>query len=159
MLADVMVGHQPAVIFSYGMVGNFHGAGWEVVPIPDTLLISFVHLLIAIVPLTLWVACVVGNRVLLSRHPNRTSSKESDSFFPLWGILGPITYGQAASFILIMFVNWKIVYFKSLVMLGTVSLAISPGFGWVSLLALALVSTTRGLSRPPAGSPTSPKSE
>jgi len=80
LMADLLSGRPPALMFWYGVAGKFSdgvnvGLGqaaplnWQYIATPDTMLLSLAHFIGCVVPVTLWIACVVARRVQLSTSP------------------------------------------------------------------------------------------
>lgn len=125
-----------SAVFFFGIVGKFENeASWRFVPTSDTLPVAGGQILIGIVPLTIWVACVVASHVVAAnRKKERNSPMEQG---------GPrlVSIAQTVSFVGIMVFNYVLMYHKMSVFMGPLALLISPGFAWVGPLAVILVAT------------------
>jgi hypothetical protein len=142
MASHSLDGSPLAVVFHYGVLGKFVSEApglpaWRIAGTPDTLLGALAHLLFCLGPLTLWVACVVGGRVI---DPGSTASP---SISPRSGALRRrrrwLTVPQAVALAAIAAANWHAFYRKIWVFSGLWALLLSPGFAWGVPLAAVLV--------------------
>lgn len=78
-------GYPPAAMFHFGVLGRLDPQGpasWRFISTCDTMFVSLVHLLLCVLPATLWVACVVARRCQLAHHASpisRSGSRSSSS--------------------------------------------------------------------------------
>lgn len=138
-LADVLTGAPPAVIFHQGVFGFFHGQ-WLAVPTPDVLLFQMMHFIFCLVPLLIWISIVMARRVVQEgRALTPEQLKGTSIMIPL---KPTISIFDAAFFLFILFFNAKFVYKKAYILMGSLSVLISPGFSWSAVLC-GLVSLAR----------------
>lgn len=157
LVADLMTGKPPVVVFSYGLVGKFHGEIWEVIGTPDTLLLSLTHLILSAAPLTLWVSCVIGRRIVEAKRCNGKPQTEPSS--GIGSVLGPVSGPQVAALVSIAFVAVRLGYIKAHAMMGPLALLVSPGFAWAVPAALLLVAVAHRRGEAEACLPLPPKGE
>jgi hypothetical protein len=138
----------PSAVFSFGVLGKFASssasieigeekhdsvAKWHYLPTPDTLPVATGNLCLAVVPLTIWIACVVATHsvAIRAKHTLKkdTAIKTQKHLF---------TKLQFFSLVLIVFVNYMAIHRHILVFLGPLSILLSPGLGWMAPLAVVL---------------------
>ena len=157
LLADLLVTRPPSVMFWYGVLGKFENTTWEYLATPDTLLISIFHLALCVMPLMLWIACVVARRVQLQSSPlafgansspsetsqigRRPSSPPQEPRDYKYNKFHPFSWFQCVALALIIWLNVSVVYTKTAALMGPLALTISPGLAWTIPLALLLVGT------------------
>ena len=140
--ALLLEGSPLALVFPYGVYGRFGGGsgggaggGWGLVSTPDTMFICFFHLASCVVPMTLWVACVVGQRMQQRSKPGGGGGGGGG------GRPGGArwTAPQIAALLLVAGVNVPYMYVKMYKLLGGWVLLLSPGMTWTIPLAVLLV--------------------
>ncbi|PRW58812.1 metallophosphoesterase [Chlorella sorokiniana] len=75
-------GYPPAVMFHFGVLGRLDPsapASWRFISTCDTMFVSLLHLLLCVLPATLWVACVVARRCQLAHHASPGAVSRSGS--------------------------------------------------------------------------------
>lgn len=75
-------GYPPAAMFHFGVLGRLDPTGpasWRFISTCDTMFVSLVHLLFCVLPVTLWVACVVARRCQLAHHAAPAAVSRSGS--------------------------------------------------------------------------------
>lgn len=128
----------PAAIFSFGILGKFaspegsYDAKWQFLATPDTLPVAIANLGCGIIPLTLWVSCVVGTHVLEATEEMNKVKKSKEREKKLFSL------PQLLSLFLILFVNYMLIYRHLFVFLGPLTIVLSPGVAWMIPLAVAL---------------------
>lgn len=178
-------GYPPAAMFHFGVLGRLDRSApnsWAFNSTCDTMFVSLVHLLLCVLPATLWVACVVARRCQLSHHASpvsrsgsRSSSEGSTcsrrrlesggepsyrSLLREGSCLGDgsaagrwsFSAPQLAALAALAALNWAGVYHKAASLMGAISLIASPGFAWTLPLALLLVVCWPGPRRSCGGS-------
>ena len=103
--------------------------------------ICFFHMVSCILPMTLWVACVVGWRMQQRGKPGGGGGGRARPGGGLW------TAPQIAALLLITGINVPHIYIKMYKLLGGWVLLLSPGMAWTIPLAALLVTAA---GHPPA---------
>lgn len=157
-LAELMTGTPPALVFHFGCFGKFYGV-WQSVATADTLLVAMTQFLMCIIPMTLWVGCVIGRQILISSqmgsrngaashgsitHANANrSANGTSSGQPVMPIGAILSAPQACALLVILLLSWRVLYSTAWDLLGGMALALSPGFFWTIPLAVGLVVRSR----------------
>eukprot|EP00887_Chlorella_sp_A99_P004749 scaffold4.g4749.t1 len=115
--------------------------GWQFVGTPDTFFISLLYLLACILPLTLWVACVVGARQQRRLRAAVPGVEGPEGPPPLFTAPQRLALGALVTF------NCAATYWKVVVLSGPMALLLSPAVGWAIPAAVLLVAATAGGSR------------
>jgi hypothetical protein len=126
----------PAAIFSFGIFGKFASheettARWQFLASSDTIPVACANLVFGVVPLTLWIASVVGTHIL-EAHRLKTRKEKTRSL---------VTKLQLLSLFLIVFVNYMLIYRYVFLFLGPLSMILSPGLTWTTPLAVVLAAS------------------
>lgn len=138
-----------SLFFHYGVLGRFQDpdlpetlpGGWQFVGTPDTFFISLLYLLACILPLTLWVACVVGARQQRRLRAAVPGVEGPEGPPPLFTAPQRLALGALVTF------NCAATYWKVVVLSGPMALLLSPAVGWAIPAAVLLVAATAGGSR------------
>jgi len=136
----------PAAIFSFGILGKFassseggsEDATWQYLATPDTLPVAIANLGCGVIPITLWIACVVGMHVIEATQGMKKGRKSKENGNKL------ISLPQLLSILLILLINYMLIYRYLVLFLGPLTIILSPGVAWMVPLAVALAA---GVSR------------
>jgi hypothetical protein len=136
--ARLLVGHPRTLIFHFGALQRLpEGSGgafgpWRYIPTPDTMFMSMSHMVLCVLPLTLWVACVVGHQ-LLDGSAGGGSSSAAGARRPF-----PYSTAQAAALAAITGLHFLGLCLRWWPFLGTSALLLAPGLAWTVPLAVLL---------------------
>ena len=144
----------PAGVFSFGIFGKFAfdlyserkvleqgsenaaAVEWQFLATPDTLPVASANLIFSVVPMTLWVACVVARHVVIAAEAQAMSSSSSGGKRKREKIPSLFSTWQLISLFLIVCFNYMAIYRYLLVFLGPFVVLFSPGLAWMAPLGV-----------------------